>query len=291
MWILAAVGSALFAGITSILAKCGIRDTDSDVATAIRTTVVLAFAWVMAAISGQLAGLSAISPRSLLFLALSGLATGASWICYFHALAKGDVSKVVPLDKTSSVLTILLAIALFGEVGNLAVKLVGCVAILVGTLLMIDPNAGSGREASAPAREWLPYAIASAVFAALTSILAKVGIEGVGSNLATAVRTCFVLAMAWAIVGARGKMGLARSVDQRELGFICASGLATGASWLCYYYAIQAGEVSVVVPIDKLGIVVSMAFAAMVFHERFTRRSLVGLALLVAATVAMAVWA
>lgn len=291
MWILAAVGSAFFAGVTSILAKCGICKTDSDVATAIRTTVVLVFAWVMAGVSGQLAGLSSISPRSFLFLALSGLATGASWICYFHALAKGDVSKVVPLDKTSSVLTILLAIVLFGEVGNLAVKLVGCAVILVGTLLMIDPKAGSGHEASVPTREWLPYAIGSAVFAALTSILAKVGIEGVGSNLATAVRTCFVLAMAWAIVGARGKMGLARAMNHHELAFICASGLATGASWLCYYYAIQVGQVSVVVPIDKLSIVVSMAFAAAVFHERFTARSLAGLALLVAATVAMAVWA
>lgn len=208
----------------------------------------------------------------------------------------GDVNKVVPIDKTSSVLTILLAIVLFGEVNNLAVKLLGSVAILVGTLLMVQRTGEKSADASAaghPHNAYLAYAVASAVFAALTSILAKVGIEGVPSNLATAVRTCFVLAMAWIVVGMRGKLPQARldALNAREFAFICLSGIATGASWLCYYFAIQNGPVSVVVPVDKLSILVSMAFAAVVFHERYTARSLTGLALIATATVAMAVWA
>ena len=287
MWMLAAVGSALFAGITSILAKCGIRHTDSDVATAVRTIVVLAFAWLMAALVGSVGQLGQISAHSMLFLALSGLATGASWICYFKALSMGDVNKVVPIDKCSAVLTVLLAIVLFGETDALWVKLAGSAGILVGTFLMIERRE---QDHEVQGRAWMWYAVGSAVFAALTSILAKVGIEGVESNLATAVRTCFVLVMAWAVVAMRGKLAEARHIDGRELAFICLSGIATGASWLCYYYAIQSGVVSVVVPIDKLSIRVAMAFSAVVFHERYTRRSLTGLALIVASTLAMAVF-
>lgn len=327
-WVLAAAASALFAGVTSILAKIGIEHTDSDVATAIRTTVVLVFSWVMTAISvGDVpAALAAITPRSYLFLGLSGLATGASWICYFAALSEGDVNKVVPIDKSSTALSVLLAIVLFGETGHLAVKLVATAVILGGTFLMIERKKGSGARsagagsgansgsanaladapadgsvcvpadgsADAPAdggRRWLVLAVLSAVFAALTSVLAKVGIEHVDSSLATAVRTCFVLVMAWVIVAARGKLGLARDVDRRELAFICASGVATGASWLFYYYAVQTGQVSVVVQIDKLSILVSVAFARAVFDERLSRRAAVGLVLIVAATLAMTVWA
>lgn len=286
MWILAAVGSAVFAGITSILAKCGIRHTDSDVATAVRTIVVLAFAWLMAAITGSVGSISSISAHSMLFLALSGMATGASWICYFKALSMGDVNKVVPIDKCSSVLTILLAIVLFGETDALAVKLIGSAGILAGTFLMIERRE---QDHAVEGRSWIWYAAGSAVFAALTSILAKVGIEGVESNLATAIRTCYVLAMAWIVVAMRGKLGEVRNIDSHELGFICASGIATGASWLCYYYAIQTGVVSIVVPIDKLSIVVAMAFSAAVFHETYTKRSLTGLALIVASTLAMAI--
>lgn len=327
-WVLAAAASALFAGVTSILAKIGIEHTDSDVATAIRTTVVLVFSWVMTAISvGDVpAALAAITPRSYLFLGLSGLATGASWICYFAALSEGDVNKVVPIDKSSTALSVLLAIVLFGETGHLAVKLVATAVILGGTFLMIERKKGSGARsagagsgansgsanaladapadgsvcvpadgsADAPAdggRRWLVLAVLSAVFAALTSVLAKVGIEHVDSSLATAVRTCFVLVMAWVIVAARGKLGLARDVDRRELAFICASGVATGASWLFYYYAVQTGQVSVVVQIDKLSILVSIAFARAVIDERLSRRAAVGLVLIVAATLAMTVWA
>ena len=327
-WVLAAAASALFAGVTSILAKIGIEHTDSDVATAIRTTVVLVFSWVMTAISvGDVpAALAAITPRSYLFLGLSGLATGASWICYFAALSEGDVNKVVPIDKSSTALSVLLAIVLFGETSHLAVKLVATAVILGGTFLMIERKKGSGARsagagsgansgsanaladapadgsvcvpadgsADAPAdggRRWLVLAVLSAVFAALTSVLAKVGIEHVDSSLATAVRTCFVLVTAWVIVAARGKLGLARDVDRRELAFICASGVATGASWLFYYYAVQTGQVSVVVQIDKLSILVSIAFARAVFDERLSRRAAVGLVLIVAATLAMTVWA
>lgn len=294
-WIFAAAASALFAGLTSILAKIGIEHTDSDVATAIRTAVVLVFSWVMAAITvGDVpAALAAISPRSYLFLGLSGLATGASWICYFAALAEGDVNKVVPIDKSSTALSVLLAIVLFGETGHLAVKLVATAVILAGTFMMIErKQAAAGDPArAAGGNRWLVLALLSAVFAALTSVLAKVGIENVDSNLATAVRTCFVLAMAWAIVAMRGKLGLVRKVDPRELGFICASGVATGASWLFYYYAVQMGQVSVVVQIDKLSILVSIAFARAVFKERLTPRAAAGLALIVTATLAMTIWA
>lgn len=292
-WILAAAASALFAGVTSILAKMGIEHTDSDVATAVRTTVVLAFSWLMAAISvGDVpAAVAAIAPRSYLFLGLSGLATGASWICYFAALAAGDVNKVVPIDKSSTAISVLLAIVLFGETVHLAVKLAATAVILAGTFLMIERKEAQGAEAAEGGLRWIALAVLSAVFAALTSVLAKVGIEHVDSSLATAVRTCFVLIMAWVIVAARGKLGLMRGVDRRELGFICGSGVATGASWLFYYYAVQAGQVSVVVQIDKLSILVSIAFARIVLGEHLSRRAAAGLALIVAATFAMTVWA
>lgn len=291
MWIAAAVASALFAGLTSILAKCGIRNTDSDVATAIRTLVVLVFAWVMALITvpDVPTALGAISARSYVFLALSGLATGGSWICYFKALSVGDVNKVVPIDKSSAALSTLLAIVLFGETSHLAVKLVATVAILAGTLMMIERHEHTGEAVSGTG--WLVPAVLSAVLAALTSILAKVGIEGVDSNLATALRTCVVLVMAWAIVAGRGKLPLVRRARGRELAFLCASGLATGASWLCYYYAVQAGQVSVVVQLDKLSILVSVAFSYVAFGERLSRRAAVGLAVIVLATAAMAAWA
>ena len=288
MWILAAVCSALFAGLTSILAKCGIRKTDSDVATALRTVVVALFSWIMVAVVGSFSTITSISRTSLLFLVLSGLATGASWICYFKALSLGDVNKVVPIDKSSTVLTVLLAIVLFGETNNLAVKLTGTALLGAGVLLMIEKKQSAAGSTS---RAYLPYAVGAAVFAALTSILAKIGISGVESNLGTAIRTVVVLIMAWCIVFMKGKQTQVRSVDRRELLFIALSGVATGASWLCYYYAIQTGVVSVVVPIDKLSILVSIAFSRAVFGERLTRRAAVGLLLMVAGTLAMTLFA
>lgn len=289
MWLIATVGSALFAGVTAILAKLGVRETDSDLVTALRTCVVLAFSWLMVLVVGSVDTLARVTPRSALFLVLSGLATGASWLCYFRALSLADVSRVAPIDKSSTALSVLLAIALFCETEGLALKLAGTALLLAGTLLMAaGEKDGAHRDAGPRDRRWAVFAVLSAVFAALTSVLAKVGVEGVESNLATALRTGVVLAMAWAIVLARGKQGQLRGIDRREAAFIALSGVATGASWLCYYYAIQNGPVSVVVPIDKLSILVTVAFSALVLHERVGRRELVGLALLVAGTLAIA---
>ena len=287
MWIAVAVLSAFFAGVTSILAKCGIRHTDSDVATALRTVVVLAFSWLMVLVAGSAGEIASLSGRSLLFLILSGLATGASWICYFKALSIGDVNKVVPVDKSSTVLTVLLAILVFHETANLPVKLAGTALLLVGALLMVEHKA-STTDGKGP---WMLYALLSAVFAALTSILAKVGISGVESNLGTAIRTGVVLVMAWGIVFLKGKQHQLRTIDRREAGFIALSGVATGASWLCYYYAIQHGVVSVVVPIDKMSILVSVGFSRVFLGERLSRRAALGLSLMAAGALAMAIFA
>ena len=283
MWLIAAVCSSVFAGLTSILAKCGIRRTDSDVATALRTLVVLVFSWVMVFIVGSAEGLKTISARSALFLVLSGLATGASWICYFKALSMGDVNKVVPIDKSSTVMSVLLAMVLFHETQHLAVRLVCTALIGAGILLMVERKA-STTDGKGP---WMLYALLSAVFAALTSVLSKLGMTDVESNLATALRTGVVLVMALVIVLMKGKQGQLLHPDRKELGFIILSGLATGASWLCYYYAIQHGVVSVVVPIDKLSILVSIGFSYVVFKERLSRKGLLGLALMVIGTLGM----
>lgn len=285
-WLLMAVLSAVFAGLTSILAKCGIRKTDSDVATALRTIVVLLFAWVMAFIVGSVDTITEIAPRPMVFLILSGMATGASWICYFKALSVGDVNKVVPVDKSSTVISILLAIILFNETDHLASKLTGTVILAVGIFLMVEKKDATTEPKKAT---WLPYAIGAAVFAALTAILAKIGITGVESNLGTAIRTCVVLLMAWLVVLIKGKQDQLKSLDRRELGFIALSGLATGGSWLCFYYAIQNGVVSVVVPIDKMSILVTVAFSYFVFKEKLSRKALLGLILMVAGTLEMAI--
>ena len=283
MWMLYAFGSALFAGVTSILAKCGIRKTDSNVATAIRTVVVLAFSWLMVFVVGSQNTIGDIAPGTLLFLVLSGLATGASWLCYFHALQIGDVNKVVPVDKSSIILTVLLAFFLLKEPVSLT-KAVGLAAIGAGTYLMIQRKSG---EKKAEGHGWLFFAAASAVFASLTSILGKIGISGVESNLGTAIRTVVVLVMAWVVVFVTGKQNTVRDVPKRELGFICLSGLATGASWLCYYRALQEGPASLVVPIDKLSILVTILFSYVVFREKLSRRAFLGLVLVTAGTLVM----
>ena len=286
MWLVMACFSALFAGLTAILAKCGIRKTDSDLATAIRTIVVLLFAWTMVFVVGSADTIPTIAPKSLLFLILSGAATGASWICYFKALSVGDVNKVVPIDKSSTVLSVLLAILIFGETKHLAVKLIGTAMLAAGIFLMIEKKDAKQAEKNG---NWLIYAVLSAVFAALTSVLAKIGITGVESNLGTAIRTGVVLILAWGIVFARGKQRLLKTVDKKELVFIGLSGIATGASWLCYYDAIQNGVVSVVVPIDKLSIVVTIAFSCLVLKEKLCKKALIGLLLMVLGTFLMAV--
>ena len=283
-WILMAVLSAVFAGLTSILAKCGIKKTDSDLATAIRTVVVLIFSWIMVFIVGSYNTITQIQPTSLIFLVLSGLATGASWICYFKALSMGDINKVVPIDKSSTILTVLLAIICFGETSNLWMKLLATVILGAGIFLMVEKK-NTNKEAQG--KSWMIYAIFSAIFAAATSILAKVGISGVESNLGTAIRTGVVLIMAWIIVFARKKHTGIKEINKKELLFICLSGLATGGSWLCYYYAIQNGIVSVVVPIDKMSILFTVVFSYFVFKEKLSKKALVGLLLMLTATLLM----
>lgn len=284
MWILFAVGSALFAGVTAVLAKIGIRNTDSNVATALRTSVVAVFSWVMVFMTGAQSGISAISVKTMLFLVLSGLATGASWICYFRALQLGDINKVVPIDKSSIILTVILAFVILGEPVS-ALKIAALAMIGAGTLMMVEPKKGA--DVHSGEGKWLFYAVLSAVFASLTSILGKIGIEGIDSNLGTAIRTMVVLALAWAIVFEQGKQGELRAIDRRSWAFILFSGVATGLSWLCYYRALQDGPASVVAPIDKLSVLVTVAFAAIFMHERLSRRTAAGLALLVAGTLLM----
>ena len=286
MWVLYAFGSAFFAGITSILAKCGIKKTDSNVATAIRTIVVLIFSWIMVFVVKAQGQITAVSAKTWIFLMLSGVATGASWLCYFKALQLGDVNRVVPIDKSSTILTIILAFIFFKEEINV-LRLVCVMLIAIGTYMMITKKEISQEEQNKArgSHGWLFYAVLSAVFASFTSILGKVGIEGINSNLGTAIRTIVVLIMAWIVVFATGK----QHIEKKELGFICLSGLATGGSWLCYYKALQDGLASVVVPIDKLSIVVSIVFSYFVFKEKLTIKSFTGLVLIIAGTLIMLV--
>ncbi len=288
MWVFMAFFSALFAGIASVLAKCGIKKTDPDVATGLRTVIVLIFAWIMVFVVGSQETIPDINAKSLIFLVLSGIATGASWLCYFKALSVGNINKVVPIDKSSTVITVLLAIIFFNETNHLAVKLICTSLLAVGIFLMIEKRS----DPEKPTRKiWLPYAVASAVFAALTSILGKIGIENVESNLGTAIRTTVVLIMAWLVVFVKGKRSLIAGIEKRDLVFITLSGIATGGSWLCYYYAIQNGIVSVVVPIDKLSIIVSILFSWVVFKEKTAKKALAGLGLMVISTLTMAIFA
>ena len=285
MWVLFAFLSAIFAGMTSILAKCGIKKTDSNVATFIRTLVVLPLSLLMALIVNPNFSLGAVSSKTLVFLVLSGLSTGASWLCYFRALSKGDINKVVPIDKSSTVLTIILAVIFLGEKVTVY-KTLGVVFIAIGTLLMIEKK---DTEKKSEGEGWLIYALLSAFFASLTTILGKIGIEGVESNLGTAIRTAVVIVMSFIMVAFTGKTGEIRKIDKKELGFILLSGLSTGASWLCYYKALQDGEAGIVVPIDKLSILVTIAFSYMVFKERLSKKAMLGLVMIVFGTLVLLV--
>ena len=284
MWIIYAFGSALFAGVTSILAKCGIKKTDSNVATAVRTIIVLIFSWLMVFLVGAQKELAAVESKTWLFLILSGLATGASWLCYFRALQLGDINKVVPIDKSSTVLTIVLAFLFLHESVDL-LKVISIVLIGLGTYLMIQKK--QSEKGQQGGNQWFLYACLSAVFASLTSILGKIGISGLNSNLGTAIRTAVVLLMAWMMVFFAKKQHAVRDISKRELVFICLSGLATGGSWLCYYKALQDGPASVVVPIDKLSILVTILFSYVVFKEKLSKTALLGLVLIVAGTASM----
>lgn len=287
MWLFYAACSAFFAGVTSILAKCGIRKTDSTVATSVRTIVILIFSWVIVGIVGSADEVSSIDVRTLIFLILSGVATGASWLCYFKALQEGDINKVVPIDKSSTVLTILLALILLQE-GISLPKAVAVVMIATGIFLMIEKKDVEIKDSQGGAG-WIFYAAGSAFFASLTAILGKIGISGVESNLGTAIRTCVVLVMAWLMVGIQKKQKEVCRIPKKELLFICCSGIATGASWLCYYRALQEGPASIVAPIDKLSVLVTVVFSYFVFGEKLSRRASAGLFLLSAGTIVMAV--
>lgn len=285
MWVAFAFGSALFAGITSILAKIGIKNTDSTAATAIRTIVILFFSWLMVFITGSFGGISAISSKTLIFLILSGLATGGSWLCYFKALQIGDVNKVTPVDKSSTVLTMLLAFIILGE--ELSILKVICMALIgAGTYLMIVKKE---TDKEVKVKGWLFYAVLSAVFASLTSILGKIGISGVDSNLGTAIRTIVVLIMAWVMVFVTKKQDELKKIDGKSMVFICLSGLTTGLSWLCYYKALQDGQASIVVPIDKLSILVTVAFSYIVLKEKLTKKAFAGLAMITAGTLMLVI--
>ena len=287
MWLLYAVGSSFFAGITAILVKIGVEDTDSHLLTALRTIVVLIFSWIMVFVVGSQGTISEVSPKTLLFLCASGITTGASWICYFHALQIGDVNKVVPIDKSSVVLTILLGVLFLGEPMSVS-KGICVILIAAGTYLMIEKKQGT-EEGKKKSKSAILYALLSAVFASLTALLSKIGIVGIESNLGTAIRTIIVLIMAWLIVLAGGKQKQIKDVSRKSWTFIILSGIATGLSWLCYYRALQDGPISVVLPIDKLSILISIAFAYIIFKERLTRISGLGLAMIVAGTLGMVV--
>lgn len=284
MWIIFAFGSAFFAGLTAVLAKCGIKNTDSNVATALRTVVVLVFSWLMVFVAGSHKGISEINGKTMMFLILSGISTGASWLCYFKSLQHGDINKVTPIDKSSTILTMLLAFLILGE----PISYIGVGAMVViglGTWMMIQKKEGVMVERQNSS--WLIYAVLSAVFASLTSILGKIGIEGIDSTLGTAIRTIVVLIMAWIVVFVTKKQGTIKSIDKKSWCFLGFSGVATGASWLCYYRALQDGPASVVVPIDKLSILVTILFSYVVFKERLNKKSAVGLVLIVVGTLSL----
>ena len=280
MWILYAFASAFFAGITAILAKIGIKNTDSNLATAIRTVVILAFSWLMVFIVGSFDTITSLTSYTVTFLILSGLATGFSWLCYFRALQLGNVNKVTPIDKSSTILTMILAIIFLGE-SITVFKVISIVLIGVGTYFMIEKK---NDDKKAQDNKWLLYAFGAAIFASLTAILGKVGIEGVESNLGTAIRTIVVLIMAWIMVFVTGKQGELKKIDGKSFKFIIFSGLTTGLSWLCYYKALQDGQASIVVPIDKLSIIVTIAFSYFILKEKLSKKSFLGLVFIVIGT-------
>ncbi|NLP45578.1 MAG: EamA family transporter [Epulopiscium sp.] len=295
MWIVFAFGSAFFAGLTAILAKCGIKNIDSNVATALRTVVVLVFSWIMVAMMGCFNEISQIEIKTLVFLILSGIATGASWLCYFKALQIGDVNKVTPIDKSSTVLTMILAFVFLQEELN-TIKVVAMVLIAIGTYLMIQKKISEKKSINTIIQDevdsksfsnysWVIFAFGSAIFASLTSLLGKVGIEGINSTLGTAIRTIVVLIMAWIVVFVTGKQNTIKDIDKKSWLFLIFSGCATGSSWLCYYRALQTGPVSVVVPIDKLSILVTIAFSYIVLNEKLSKKAVIGLVLIVLGTL------
>ena len=284
MWLIFAVISAFFAGVSSILAKAGISRADSNLCTALRTSVVLIFSWLMVFITGAQSGVADVGLRTLCFLLLSGICTGCSWICYFKALSIGDVNRVVPIDKSSTILTIILSFILFQETVSIG-RLAALLLLGAGIFLMIEKKPSDKKEPNG--RGWFFYAAASALFASLTTIFGKLGVTGVNSDLGSAIRTSAALIFAWALVIATRKVGEIRKIDRKSWLFILLSGIATGASWLCYYRALSDGVTSAVVAIDKLSLLITIGFAVIVFKEKLSRRALIGLVLICAGTLLM----
>ena len=273
MWLVFAFASAIFAGFTTILAKIGVKNIDSNVATAIRTVIIVIFAFFMTFITKGYE--SELISKSLTFLILSGISTGLSWLCYFKALQIGDVNKVTPIDKSSTVLTMILAF-LFLREALTVIKIVGMLMIGAGTYLMIEKKENTSYENTGK-KSWLFYAILSAVFAALTSILGKVGITGIESNYGTAIRSVIVLVMAWIVVFTAKKQIEVKNIDKKTFIFLVLSGITTGLSWLTMYRALQDGQASVVVAIDKLSILFTVAFSYVVFKEKLNIKLFAGL--------------
>ncbi len=286
MWLAFAVLSAFFAGITAVLSKVGIKNVNSNLGTAIRTVIVFIFSWIMVFVAGAQNGVFTMGTKTPVFLILSGFATGASWLCYFRALKIGDVNKVAPIDKSSTILTMLLAfIFLREEVTYL--KAICIVLIGLGTFLMIEKHGNS--ENKTEKSDWLIWALLSAVFASLTSILGKIGISDVNSTLGTAIRTFVVLIMAWIAVLVTKSGNGAENITKKDFVFLILSGITTGLSWLCYYKALQDGPASVVAPIDKLSILVTVIFSYAVLKEKLTKKSFTGLILLICGTLLLLV--
>lgn len=288
-WFLMALLSAFFAGITTILAKCGIRHTNPNLATAVRTLFILIFSIIIVLLSGAFRDIQNINIKSLMYLILSGIVTGISWVLYFKALSIGDVNRVVAVDKSSVVFSILLAMILFNETNNLFYKIISISFIFFGTILMIDRKGSCNNDRTN--KKWIVYALLSSVFASLTSILGKFGVSNIDSNLGTAIRTLVILFISWMIVFFTKEYREIKFINKREFAFILLSGISTGISWLCYYYAIKYGIVSLVIPIDKLSILVSIGFSYIVFKEKLSRRSFIGLIMLIIGTILIAIFA
>ena len=298
-WLIFAAGAAIFAAMTTILAKIGLKNVDSHLATAIRTMVVLVFAWLMVFIVGSQREIWQTDSRTWVFLILSGLAAGGSWLCFFRALQLGNVNRVVPIDKSSTIMTMILAFIFLSEPMG-AVTVVGMGLMAVGTWLMIEFKKSAAMQAQPVAqssgqdivqsnthnrKSWIFFALLAAVFASLTAILGRVGIVNIEANLGTAIRTMAVVPMSWLMVFITKGQSKIKSIDRNSWVFLILSGVATGASWLLFYRALQLGSASLVVPVDKLSIVLTMGFARVFLGERFSKRSLAGLVLLTVGTL------
>lgn len=285
MSIILALLAALFASFTAILAKIGIEKVDSNLATAVRTVVVVIMAYLMVAITGQTDSIFNISMKSYIFLILSGLTTGMSWLCFFKAIQIGDVSKVVPIDKASVVLTILLSFIILGEPAT-AFVVSGGIIISIGTFVLIGKEKKNDRKKKKGfnTKSYIFLAVLSAVFAALTNILAKIGIEDVDSNVATFIRTVVIILFAWGIVFFQGTFKELKNISKKSYLFLLLSGAATGLSWLCYFAALALGKVSIVNPIDKFSVVLTMVLSFIILKEKPTKNTIAGAILITIGT-------